>query len=55
MDDLNAKVDKLDERVDRLDVEMRAGFARVDQRLDRLIFLLFGLFATAIAAILTHL
>ncbi|HSS32265.1 MAG TPA: hypothetical protein VLL27_03185 [Solirubrobacterales bacterium] len=62
MDDLNAKVDKLDERVDRLDarvgrleVEMRAGFVRIDQRLDRLIFILFGLFATVLAAFLTHL
>ena len=55
MDDLNAKVDKLDARVDKLEVEMRAGFARVDQRLDRLIFILFGLFATVLAAFLTHL
>lgn len=55
MDDLSAKVDKLDARVDRLEVEMRAGFVRIDQRLDRLIFILFGLFATVLAAFLTHL
>lgn len=35
--------------------EMRSGFDRVDQRLDRLIFVLLGLLVTALAAFFTHL